>query len=496
MSAHQNSTASVASAPRGRSFRARIPGAVFIVACVLVGWLVIENLVRPPAEAEPVAEESEAAESSLVVLPEAKLQQAKFVVEPVQLNDVVHVHTVPGRLGYDEARHIEIKAPVGGILTDVLVTPGDQVVDGQVLAVVNSSEVGQARAAVLNEEAALKRVQLQHDRLKEITDNLRSLFVLLDRNEALDEIERQFRDRMLGRYREEIMSAYSEQQLAAQLASASRPLVDSGSLPLKTVRERESARHVSDARFRSVRETTASSILVESQTLEAQLADARRQLMIARNHLQTLLGVSENSADYTAEALSRMEVRAPFSGTIESRFLAKSERVAQSDALFILANTETLYVTADIRENDFNAMSVTTGQELVVTAPALPDIHFTAKVHYVGREVQRNSNSLPLVAIIANPDGHLRPGMFVRVDIPMAEAQGVTSVKAESVLQHENERFVFVQTAENSFRKVTVQTGLGNEQWTQITRGLEVGQPVVSTGAFLLKSELLLASEE
>ena len=107
-----------------------------------------------------------------------------------------------------------------------------------------------------------------------------------------------------------------------------------------------------------------------------------------------------------------------------------------------------------------------------------------------------DSNSLPLVGTINNADGLLRPGMFVRVSIPVEQPAKAVAVRPESVLQHENETFVFVAVNESTFRRVDVTTGRGNEEWVEITDGLNVGQPVVSRGAFLLKSELLLAGEE
>jgi len=191
-----------------------------------------------------------------------------------------------------------------------------------------------------------------------------------------------------------------------------------------------------------------------------------------------------------------MEVRAPFAGTVEARFFARRERVEQSNSMFVLANTDSLYVSADIRENEWAAMAIKPGQDVTVVAPAIPGRSFTAKVHYIGREVAVESNSLPLVATISNEDGLLRPGMFVRVSLPVAQSDDVVAVRTESVMQHENEKFVFVSLDDQTFRRVDVQTGVNNEEWVEIKEGLQAGEPVVASGAFLLKSELLLAGEE
>jgi len=141
-------------------------------------------------------------------------------------------------------------------------------------------------------------------------------------------------------------------------------------------------------------------------------------------------------------------------------------------------------------------MSIQPGQAISVEAPAIPGRTFSAVVHYVGREVAIESNSLPLIATIDNSDGVLRPGMFVRVSMSVESPVEVIAVKPVSVLQHENELFVFVEVDDHTFRRVGVTVGAGNEDWLEVKEGLDVGQPVIAEGAFLLKSELLLAGEE
>lgn len=476
----------------------RFLSGIVLLAVVSGGWFVVQSLNSGrPAE---VGDESESASDqpeSEITLPVAKIVKASFTTEPSRIRRIEAVRTVTGRLTYDEARHIEVKAPVSGVLIDVHVKPGDAVSEGQLLAVINSQEIGRARADVLRAEANHQVVVKQMQRLENVTTNLRSLFGLLDRNILLNEIQTQFKDKPLGTYRQQIMAAYSQGLLANQLETAARPAAEAGSISMKTLRERENDRHVADAQFRSIRETTAYEIEVRQQQLTGELNDAKRKLMIAQNHLTTLLGFAdEEGATVTSESLSRMEVRAPFAGTIESRSYARRERVQQSDSLFVLANTEALYVSADIRENDWAAMAVKPGQTISVIAPAIPNRTFTATVHYIGREVDVESNSLPLVATISNMDGLLRPGMFVRVSIPVSQSDEVVAVRTESVMQHENKKFVFISESDRTFRRVDVQTGLSNEEWVEIKNGLQAGENVISGGAFLLKSELLLAGEE
>lgn len=127
--------------------------------------------------------------------------------------------------------------------------------------------------------------------------------------------------------------------------------------------------------------------------------------------------------------------------------------------------------------------------------PALGDREFSAKVRYFGREVQADTNAIPLVARIDNSEGLLRPGMFVRVAVPIGQPRQALSIKTVSILQHENQEFVFVDLSGGEFKKVNVTTGQASDDWVEVTKGLSPGQLVVTNGTFLLKSELLLQGE-
>lgn len=437
------------------------------------------------------------ADTSLVILPEGKLRAGRPDIETVARRPIQSVLTVPGRLRYDASKHVDIKSPVDGILVDSLVKPGDRVNAGDALGAVSSPEIGQARADVLKYEAELALVQRRAERDNNIADNLQRMLAQLANGISVDEIEVEFRDKPLGTYRNQLLTAWTAQGLARQLAETARPLAKSGTLAAKTLNQRESQRQAAEAAFQSIRDQATFDSRQEQQQSQNEVADARRRLQIARHQLETLLGYPEQhvSADDSA-SLTKLIVRAPFAGTIESRSFANMERVSRDDSLFVLADTSSLFVAADIRENDWAAVSLRPGQTITVVAPAIPGERLTARVHYVGREVDVSNNSVPLIAIIDNRDNRLWPGMFVRVSLPIGQPHEAVVVRPQAVVQHENEQFVFVATGERRFRRVDVKTGQATDDWVEVLGGLQPGQHVVDHGAFMLKSELLLEGEE
>ncbi len=476
-----------------------LPG-LFLLGIIAAGWFVVHELDM--AGESQAMEESPPAEhlgglQNLVTLPDGKLQAAKLKIEPIQERMVQHHHWVPGRLRYDQAKHIHLKAPVSGILIEVLATPGDNVQKGDLLAVISSPDIGKARADVLKSNSELKIVSRKYEREKLIADNLKRLFDELKQNKSISQLEKIFAGVSLGKYREQILAAYSKDLLARDLIKKIKPLANTGSVSGRLIRQRESEQQVAHAAYQAICDQALFSSVQNKMQAETDLADAKRRLRIARQHLETILGYSEDVVEsLSANQLSRLEIRAPFAGTIESRIFAKTERVELSAPLFILADTSTLYVAADIRENDWPAVGINPGQEIDVQVPAISDQTFSARVHYIGREVSVDSNSVPLIAIIDNSASQLRPGMFVRVAVPLGDSQKKLAVRPKAIFQYDNKQFVFVAVSDNQFQQVEISTGIASDQWVEVKDGLKSGQLVVTEGAFLLKSELLLEGEE
>lgn len=471
---------------------------LFVLAVMGGGWVAVHKInTGGRTEGEVVIADDEAI-PDMLMLPAGKVSAAKFETVPAQVQSVAHFHTIPGRIRYDDTKHVDVKAPMDGILAEVLVSTGQHVESGQLLAVLRSSEIGQARAEILKRKKEREIAQQVLEREMALAKNLQEMLAMLDQGESAESIESVFRDRAMGSYRQDVLSAYAKVQLSAAILAKIEPLVDSGAIAGRTIRERQTERQVAETAFRTSRDQATYAASQAKVNAEAQLSEADRQLNLAWQVVETLLGYKEDRESVNLndeDALSRLEVRAPFAGSVEAHGYARNERVMRGDSLFVLANTDSLYVAASIRESDWSAVSLDQGTVISVIVPALDDRVFPARIRYFGREVQADTNSVPLVATIENSEGLLRPGMFVRVTIPMGDSRDVLSVKPESVVQHENQSFVFVDMHGGAFKRVDVSTGLASDDWIEVTKGLSPGQSVVTHGAFLLKSELLLQGE-
>jgi cobalt-zinc-cadmium efflux system membrane fusion protein len=476
--------------------KVRIAIGAFAMMVLCGAAIILPHRSPDPQPIDPKPGEERESENGIVTLDEQKLVPFDLRVETAALHPLQVFSVVPGRIRYDDTRHVEIRAAANGILMQIRVIPGDHVTQGQVLGIVSSPEVGVARTEVHhaheNWELAIKKQGWQG----EITTNVAALIDGLKSRVAIGDLEKRFRGKTLGKSRNVLMSAYARFLLAEEL-SRQAETVGQGILPETTLAERKTERRSAEAALQALCEQSAFDASQQLRVTEIEAGDALRSLNIAREQLTNLLGYSPDTVSEEAtrgDVLSRVEIRAPFAGTIEGRNFAQSERVKTSDTIFVLADTRVLWVAADVRDQDWRALALSPGQAVEVEVPALAGRKLEARIRYVGRQVATGTNSVPLVAEIANSDGLLRPGLFVRVSLPFGTPKKVLSVPAEAIVNHEGARFVFVRTGPTTFRRSDVTTGLQTDDRVEIVSGIESGAPVVVRRAAMLKAELLLPS--
>ena len=106
------------------------------------------------------------------------------------------------------------------------------------------------------------------------------------------------------------------------------------------------------------------------------------------------------------------------------------------------------------------------------------------------------TRATPIVADIWNEDLLLKPGLFVRVLLPAGPPIEALAVPDSALVRHEGRTFVFVEVGPRDFEARNVDVGSNIDPWVIVTSGLTAGDRIATSGAFVLKSELLLESEE
>ena len=404
---------------------------------------------------------------------------------------------VPGRVEYNATRHVEVKSPFDGLIRRIDIKVGDRVTEGQVMAVVDSPELGEGRADVLLRETDLQQAFNEHEWWHSIQANLDELLARLKRPQEIQQLEKEFADKLLGDYRQQVLTAYSRMRLAEKLSTNVKSAGEAG-VSIRTVLELGSARDTTTAEYAAACEQATFDVKQKHLKAESAMKNAERRLAVAKQRLSLLVNQPYEAIDDlgNSENLSTWPVKAPFTATVEEILLAPKERVQTSQALFQLADTSRLWVQAQIREKDWSALTIVAGQTVSVQTPALPGETLSATISFVGRTVAMETRAVPLTAEIENHNGLLRPGMIVRVLIPDGPARECLTLPQSAVTSNDGRTFVFVETGPREYHLRDVTVGLQVEPWVEILSGVQPGDRVVTAGAAILKAEFLLEAED
>lgn len=480
-----------------------------------LGWHHYSTHYLHPAE-EP-EEKVEVGERTEVVLGPEKIAAAQITLADIEPRTSKLSVVIPGRVAYDPAQMVSVRIGSDGILTHIDVHPGDRVEAGQVLATISSPEVGTARADQLQRQAELELAKRQLAWDKSRTDSIRKLIEAINAQKSPEAIRKSFTDQLIGDAREKLLSAYTDKLLAASMVERMASVAESGAISSRTIDERKSSLDARQAALQSTIEQTQFDADRAAREAQATVDDAQRRWEIATGRVTTLLGLSATAVEEAkppTEAgkppatvdLSIIALRAPRTGTIEKRHVNQNERVQAGAVLFDIADTKTLWIQADVRESQWNALGLKAGQPITWTSPALPGETANAQIVMMGREVNPQTNAIALVASIDNAYGKLRPGMYVRVELPMGETVSQIVIPEAAVATHEGQTFVFVTSEPGKFVRRDVRIGQtanspmsdggAMSNLVEVIAGLNVGEKIAVSGVFQLKSELLLEAEE
>lgn len=475
---------------------------LFAVLVLGLGYWALEHWLQhggsaPHAPSEAAEHAPDAPRTEVLLSPE-KLARIPLEQSICSLRPLRPVLSVPARLEYEPKRRLELKAPTAIIVRKIYVQRGAVVAAGDPLIQIDSEDIGLARAELRNlrRQEGLRESELA--RAREIEQTVSSLEQEFAAGKPVAEIEEKFRDRPMGTHREVLFRACSQYQLARQLIDNIKDMETSGALSTRLILERKSQWEVAEATFRTAQEQALYEARKTSREAAAALQYARDLSAVTARKLSVLAGnfsLPPSELETSAE-LTQMTLRAPFAGLVAEAFVQEGGRVNHQEPMFLLGDTSQLWVSAEIRENQWKALRIDKGEQLRLTTPALPNQKFTCTMEFVSADVSPETRSVPMIALLDNRDGHLKPGMLVWVEIPAGDQPSLLTVPHEALQTHENQKFVFVPEGKDRFLRRDVTVGREDGTYSEITAGLAEGTPVVTTGSFTLKSELLLENEE
>ena len=403
--------------------------------------------------------------------------------------------TLSGKVSLNEDRIAHIYPMVEGTVDQVDVGLGQSVKADDLLVVVHSREVGSAKLELYQARLNLEMATVKNNIQEEISKNAEELVQALRERVAIQDIENRFRKKGMGDYRERLLSAYANYLKSHSDVERLEGITDSGAISAKTLVAAQTTRNADlatfQARIEQIEYELKTSLLLSSQTVR----EAATRVSVASTNLR-ILGCSEEDIaeidpDKQRESISDYPIRAPFDGVVISKDAALKEQVRQDKQVLSIADLSKVWITVDVYEQNIPLLGNLANELLTVRNEAWPDKTFNARVFYTGDIMDDRTRTISMRAIAENHEQLLKPGMFVKIEIPQTLVESALQIPKNAVLEHQGISFVFVRLDDQTFERRNIKTSeFTDESWV-IFEGLSPGERVVTEGNFVLKSKLL-----
>jgi len=230
--------------------------------------------------------------------------------------------------------------------------------------------------------------------------------------------------------------------------------------------------------------------LAELQRREAEMKTARAEVRETQNRLE-LLGVPRQEVErlnrnHTIKA--DVPLRAPFDGRVIMRNITRGEVVETNQKFFTVADLSDVWVVGNVPEKD--VQFIRKDQKVDVIVPAYPHAIFPGTITYISDVLDPATRTMRLRVTVPNPDHMLKPEMFATVRVYAAPNPDALTIPLAAVQNGPNGKMAFVRRGTNDFDVRTVKLGLERGDLVTVLEGLSEGEPVVTRGSFMLKSEM------
>jgi RND family efflux transporter MFP subunit len=200
---------------------------------------------------------------------------------------------------------------------------------------------------------------------------------------------------------------------------------------------------------------------------------------------QTQMLSLQRSVAQAKAMLSKTEIRAPFSGTIDEVFVERGQVVsAGPQGLMRIVNLNNMYVSTSIPESYIGKLKVGTQVDVFLTSL---NKNYKGKVRQIGNFINPNNRSFGIEVSIPNPENLLRPNQVAKLKVIDYTVKNAIVVPSNVVQEDgKGNQFVFVAANSNgktaTAKKTMVTVGKSSDNLTEILSGLNANDIIVIEG--------------
>lgn len=424
----------------------------------------------------------------VVRLSEEQLERAGVVLAPIGRAEIRTVIWLPAEVGLNEDAVVHVTPRAVGVVTEVRGFLGRAVAPGEVLAVLASPDLGEAKIAFLQAAQARAGAEAQLERQRTKSENTTALLGMLRARPSPDELVEATSGLRVGEEKGRLLSAYAKLHAAEANYARERELSEKGLATQADLLAAQEAFGAGRAAYLALLEEV-------DFTFHTRLEEAERAARVAVSGVENaerrlhLLGLSEEQVAAIATEpdadVARYELLAPARGRIVAKHLSPGERVGAEEAVYTIADLSTVWL--DISVSTEYMGLIAEGQSVVVRED---EREAAGVVDYVSAIVSEGTRTVSARVVVDNADRAWRPGEFVTVQVEVGRSDVGRAVPVGAVQSFEGREVVFVADGEG-IRPVPVTLGRRDDALVELVGdGPVAGARVVTVNSFLIKSEL------
>ena len=398
----------------------------------------------------------------------------------------------PAEVRFDQTRLVRITPRVPGVVTEASVEIGSVVAAGDLLAVLESPALGEAKSRYIRVREAHLLAVADLQRVETIYQGTKRMLQVCTASTPSQQVREKLDGVRIGDAKSRLLQAHAALELARSTLERERELLDKKISSEQAFETAKSTLASAEASFRAAHEAVAFDSERDRLAATRTLKVARSELDAVTRELR-ILGLDDAQlselGDESGLSLSRYELRSPAAGRIVERRAVVGEVVEQGDALYTVADLSTMWLMMDLRERDLALVRV--GLPVLFTVDGLPGHAFDGVVAWISDEVDDRTRTVSVRANLPNDKRLIRANMFGLARIIVHDNDEVLSVPSEAVQTDGCCQLVFVEQDETLYEPRKVALGAAANGHVEVLAGLVSGESVVTAGSFLMKTEIL-----
>jgi membrane fusion protein (multidrug efflux system) len=169
--------------------------------------------------------------------------------------------------------------------------------------------------------------------------------------------------------------------------------------------------------------------------------------------------------------IERKKIRAPFSGILGLRQVNLGQYLAGGGELVTLQSLSPIYANFGVPQQAAGQIAV--GRTVRITTDDANGVQWTGRVTAIDSKVDDATRNIQIQATLTNPDGKLRPGMFVQAEVALGPVGDLKDPDGRVY---------------RGVRQQVVKLGPARGDQISIVSGIKPGDEVVTSGVFKLRN--------